>query len=529
MATVDERTEAAVPVGPKGPPRPVALLRNAWRQLTSMRTALVLLFLLAIASIPGSVLPQRNVKIEEVQGYYRAHPTLAPILDRLGGFNVFGSAWFAAIYLLLFVSLIGCLVPRLRDHLRALRSVPPAVPARLERLPQHAVVPRHDGDPEALAAVLRRRRWRVAVRGNEVSAEKGYLKESGNLAFHFALLAILVGVGLGSWYGWHGNRILVADPDRGFCNTLAQYDESALGPRVAANGLPKFCLTLTDFHANYQPSGQPANFEATVAVDGAGPSRSARFTVNDPLRLKGASVYLLGHGYAPIIRYTDRYGRSQTSVAPFLSVDGNQTSEGAVAFPDANVDPRTGARDPALQMGFDGIYLPTAPDSPPYVRSTFPAERSPALLLTAYRGNLGLDAGIPSSVYKLDAGQIADGKLKPVGDGKLLRPGQKWTLDDGTSVEFLGTRPYITMSVRHDPGQKIALVGAVLVLVGVMVSLTGRRRRVFFRVTSTTSPTDGSSTVIEAGGLPRTDYPGFVDEFARLIDEMRGPRDGRTV
>jgi cytochrome c biogenesis protein len=529
MATVDERTEAAVPAGPQGPPRPVALLRNAWRQLTSMRTALVLLFLLAIASIPGSVLPQRNVKIEEVQGYYRAHPTLAPILDRLGGFNVFGSAWFAAIYLLLFVSLIGCLVPRLRDHLRALRCVPPAVPARLERLPQHAVVTSHDGGPQAVAALLRGRRWRVAVRGNEVSAEKGYLKETGNLAFHFALLAILVGVGLGSWYGWHGNRILVADPDRGFCNTLAQYDESTLGPRVDAAGLPKFCLTMDDFHATYQPSGQPATFEATVTVDGDGPTHSARFTVNDPLRLKGASVYLLGHGYAPVIRYTDRYGQSQTSVAPFLAIDGNQTSEGAVAFPDANVDPHTGARDSSLQMGFDGIYLPTAPDSPPYVRSTFPAERSPALLLTAYRGNLGMDAGIPSSVYKLDAGQIAGGKLKPVGDGKLLRPGEKWTLDDGTSVEFLGTRQYVTMSVRHDPGQKIALVGAVLVLIGVLVSLTGRRRRVFFRVTSRISPTAGSSTVIEAGGLSRTDYPGFADEFSRLIDEVRGPRDGRTV
>ena len=70
-----------------------------------MRTALVLLFLLAVAAIPGSVLPQRSVNIENVAAYYRAHPQLAPQLDRLGGFDVYGSAWFAAIYLLLFTSL----------------------------------------------------------------------------------------------------------------------------------------------------------------------------------------------------------------------------------------------------------------------------------------------------------------------------------------------------------------------------------------------------------------------------------------
>ena len=63
-------------------------------------------------------------------------------------------------------------------------------------------------------------------------------------------------------------------------------------------------------------------------------------------------------------------------------------------------------------------------------------------MLTAYRGNLGLDAGIPSSVYQIDQGQVRNGSLKAVGEGKLLRPGEKWTLDDGTTVEFLGTEPY---------------------------------------------------------------------------------------
>jgi len=508
----------------------MSLLRNSWRQLTSMRTALILLFLLAIAAIPGSVLPQKDVSIEDVRAYLRAHPDLGPWLDRLWGFEVFASPWFAAIYLLLFTSLVGCVVPRLRDHVRALRAVPPDAPRRLERLPQHADGAAHDGDPAVVAAALRgglrRRRWRAVVREQSdgtwtVSAEKGYLKETGNLLFHSALLAVLLGVGVGSWFGWHGNRLVVAGPDTAFCNTLQQYDEYGLGPRVDSAGLPPFCLELTDFRATYLDTGQPSSFRAAARLDGVGPARTVEFSVNDPLRLNGTNVYLLGHGYAPVIRYTDRYGQAQTTVAPFLATDGMLTSEGAAKFPDANVDPRSGVRDSRAQMGFEGLYLPTVPDSPPYVRSVFPAERSPALLLWAYRGDLGENAGIPSSVFRLDRRQVDAGRLTQVGEPKLMRPGEKWTLDDGTTVEFLGTRQWVTVSVRHDPGTFVVLGGVGVLIVGLLLSLSGKRRRVWFRVTPHGESPTGGSSLVEAGGLPRTEYPGFAEEFARVVGDAR--------
>jgi cytochrome c biogenesis protein len=543
MSTVQDWVAAPAQPPPRRANPVLAVVRNSWRQLTSMRTALMLLFLLAVAAIPGSLLPQRNVNPEKVNAYFTAHPQLAPVLNRLGGFDVFASVWFSAIYVLLFTSLIGCIVPRARDHIRALRAAPPPAPKRLDRLPQHAVLSRDDigglqaadasgGELAAIAAVLRKRRWRVVVRDNTGSAEKGYLKESGNLFFHMSLMAVLVGVGFGSWYGWHGNRILVAGPDTAFCNSLQQYDGSQLGPRIKAGDLPPFCLQLTNFQASYLPSGQPKSFKATVRVDqGGGQPRTADFSVNSPLRLPGANVYLLGHGYAPVIRYTDRTGKSQTTVAPFLSNDPMLTSEGVAAFPDVNIDPKTGQRAPNTQVAFDGLYLPTAPSSPPYLRSQFPAERSPALQVVAYRGDLGLDAGIPGSVYKLDQRQIQTGKLKPVGS-KLMRPGDKWVLDDGTTMEFLGTRQYATLSVRYDPGEQIVLGSTALLLVGLMVSLTGRRRRVWFRVTqdapaagSPAAPADESTTtrssLIEAGGLPRTDYSGFADEFEQLVAAVK--------
>ncbi|SCE66018.1 cytochrome c biogenesis protein [Micromonospora viridifaciens] len=535
MTTVDDRPASPPAPAPRRRVNPaLALLRNSWRQLTSMRTALILLFLLAVAAIPGSVLPQRGVNPEKVNQWFRDHPDLAPRLDQLGMFEVFGSVWFSAIYLLLFTSLIGCILPRARDHVRALRMTPPAAPKRLDRLPQHAVLEAPAAaDPEAIAAVLRRRRWRVVVRGNEVSAEKGYLKETGNLLFHVSLVAVLLGVAIGSWYGWHGNRLLVAGAENAFCNTRQQYAEASLGPRVDSADLPPFCLTLDRFEAEYLSSGQPSRYWATVTVDhpDGAPERTGGFSVNSPLRLGPANVYLLGHGYAPILKYTDRYGRSQTSTTPFLTTgDANVTEEGVAVFPDANVDPKTGTRAPDQQVAFDAIYMPTAPDSPPFNRSVWPEERKPAVNLIAYRGNLGLDAGIPGSVYQLDQRQIDNGKLKKIGVNKL-GVGEKWTLDDGSTLEFLGTKPYVTISVRYAPGQTLMLVACVTLLAGLMGSLFARRRRVWFRISPPEggSPTSGSS-LVEAGGLPRTEHPGFADEFAQLVAAVRDDeRDDRRA
>jgi cytochrome c biogenesis protein len=495
----------------------VALLRRAWRQLTSMRTALVLLFLLAVAAIPGSLLPQRSTKIEDVTAYLRTHGSFGRTLDRFYLFDVFSSPWFSAIYLLLFVSLVGCLVPRLRAHVTALMRQPPDAPSRLDRMPAYAVGEGSDAgkDVERLAALLRKRRFRVAVRESTVSAEKGYLKESGNLLFHFALLAMLVGVAVSSSYGWHGSRNIVAGPDAAICNTLPQYDDYGLGSRVGPRDLPPFCVQLDRFEATYSANGEPTAYRAYAhySEGSGGAQRPVRIEVNHPLRVAGAGVYLLGHGYAPVIRYTDRYGRSQTSVAPFLNSDDKLTGEGAAAFPDANIDPATKKQNPNDQIGFQGVYLPTMSSTDMTMgRSLHPEERNPRLLLVAYKGDLGMDAGIPRSVYTLDQSRIKSGKLQKVAESKALRVGEALTLPDGSKAEFLGTRPFITVTVRHDPGEMFVLGAAVCLLVGLLLSLWGKRRRIWLRV---------SRDRVEAGGLPRTDYAGFPAEFDEIVQAAR--------
>src|SRR6478672_5814333 len=125
-----------------------------WRQITSMRTALFLLLLLAIAALPGSIWPQRSIDAARTAQYIADHPTAGPWLDRFGFFEVYASPWFAAIYLLLFISLVGCVLPRSKVHWKAMRSTPPRAPARPERLPSSATV-ETDADAQTVLAAAR--------------------------------------------------------------------------------------------------------------------------------------------------------------------------------------------------------------------------------------------------------------------------------------------------------------------------------------------------------------------------------------
>src|SRR4051812_21528943 len=176
-----------------------------------MRTALILLFLLAVAAVPGSVVPQRGLNELRVAQFYQDHPHLAPFLNKLSLFDVFAAWWFAAIYILLFTSLAGCVIPRSWQHARATRARPPVPPRRLDRLPHAArwstTLP-SDAAYEAASDVLRRKRFRVDRHPGGIAAEKGYLRETGNLVFHLALLLLLGGVALGGLLGYKATRLV---------------------------------------------------------------------------------------------------------------------------------------------------------------------------------------------------------------------------------------------------------------------------------------------------------------------------------
>ncbi len=234
------------------------MLRWTWRQLTSMRTALVLLLLLALAAIPGSVIPQEDTDAFAVQRWKEEHPDLTPIYEKLELFSVFDSVWFSAIYLLLVVSLVGCILPRTKVYWTAFRAKPPAAPRNLSRLPHHATYSSDEAQDAVLARAekaLRKRRYRVLVdeEAGTVSAEKGHLREAGNLVFHLSILVVLAGFAMGSLWGYQGGVVVVQGG--GFSNTISQYDDFVPGSMVDAEDLEPFHFAFDSFDIEWLESG----------------------------------------------------------------------------------------------------------------------------------------------------------------------------------------------------------------------------------------------------------------------------------
>ena len=533
--TVERLSTAPVPVGPvRRSDSPLAVVRRWWRLLTSMRTALVLLFLLAVAAVPGSLLPQRSLNQSKVSAYFAEHPDLAPVLDRFRMFDVFSSPWFAAIYLLLFVSLIGCIVPRTRLHFRATRQPPPPVPSRLDRLPQAASFER-DLSPAAVAdaatTVLRRGRWRVVRRriGDtvEVSAEKGYLREVGNLAFHSALVALLAGLAFGKLNGYEGS--ILVEEGSGFCNSFQQYDTYRNGPFAEAGDLTPLCADLERFSVDYEDNLTPARFlaELTYTRELGGPASAYPLEVNSPLRTDGIRLYLTGHGFSPRFTITYPDGSQFTDISvPFIPEEQSTlASTGALKLPDR---PGAGAGD--TQLAIEGFFVPTAASmGDSRLISVDPRPLNPAVAIVVYEGSIGLDSGAAQNVFRLDQRQIERGVLERVDAGNLL-VGQSLELPDGTEIRFEGYRQWVALQLSHDPGQLTVLIASAVMLLGLVCSLVVRRRRVWLRC----RPADpgagdeaASRTVVDVGGLARADSGGFSSDFAALVKQFSNHRAGK--
>jgi cytochrome c biogenesis protein len=493
-----------------------------WRQLTSMQTALFLLLLLAIAAVPGSLYPQRNVDSTKTDQYIAEHGSWAKFLDTLGFFDVFSSVWFSAIYLLLFVSLVGCVIPRLGVHLRQVRSRPPRTPSRLRRFAGFTRMDLPGADVEAVTAQaarsLRRSRYRTDVieekgGARSVTSERGYLRETGNLLFHVALLGVLIGVAAGGLTQYRG-QISVVEGE-GFSNSLAEYDSFDQGAWFDASKLPAFRFTLDDFRAEYDTSqnehrfGQPTKFEADVSVDDPeGGEYDKTLRLNQPLHVAGSTVYLLGNGYAPEITVKDPEGNvvAEGPVLAIPSGDTGYTSQVVIKAPDAKPN----------QMAVVGFFLPTGVIDEKGPHSEFPGLVNPELALTVYNGDLGLDSGVPKNAYQVDVSSLTP-LADEDGQQSLVRmaPGESTTLADGSSISFEGIKRFAAFDIRRDPFQVFTLVMALTSVLGLVLSLFVPRRRVWVRAV----PTD-DGVVLEVAGLARSDDDRLEGDVRALAERL---------
>lgn len=496
--------------------RSVALV---WRNLRSMRTALVLLLLLAAGSVIGSLLPQIPNTPRAVGQWLADHELLGPLLLRAGFFDVYGSWWFVLITTLLFVSLAACLIPRTRALARAARQRP--VQAReLDGFPQHRTL-RVEAEADDVAGVaarlLRRRRFRVAREGRAVAAEKGIAREAGSLLFHWAFFLLIVGVIVGKGTGFSGYAVVTEGET--WIDAQANYDGRVRTGRYFAGSFSGLRLELLDFEARYRRSGIPLDFASRVRVaDRHGRALGVREVgVNRPVVIEGIRIFQSGFGWAPVVT---------------AAVDGEPMWSSPIEM--RRDDPPRGL--PADAMPWRGAIKLLAPDPDVMVTlelwpdyRAFAAQRitgRPVSMLVAF------DPYIRFSVYE---GAIVDpsrASFDPTGMRLVERGDLRAAATETVSVPGVGElalafpelREYSELLISRDVGIPLVLAAAILVLVGLLPALFVSRRKLWVRVEPS-----ADASIVTAGGFALQRKDAFEEEFASIVRALGREAPSRSA
>lgn len=496
-------------------------LALVWRSLRSMRTALILLLALGVATILGSLVPQVGVADARIGAMFRDHPLRAEIYRQIGLFDVFGSWWFTLIYTLLLISLAACLFPRTRALFRNLRARPEA--ARELSGFRHYAEATVPGAPEAALAgarrVLRRRWFRVRGPGSGngagggspvLAAEKGLAREAGSLVFHWSFFLILIGIVYGKGTGFTGQAVIVEGET--WTEAHAGYDGVIREGRFFGEAHTGIQVRVRDFTVTYRDDTSPERFVTGAdLLDREGRLvRTVDIAVNHPATIEGVKLYQFGYGWAPVVE---------------VRRDGELIASGPVIFRQARaregVDPRAlpwrgVVKLPSLRPQV-GMELDLWPDRRGLLLFLATGERipmieasDPVLSFTAYRGDLNLVS--PQRITELDKRGLTEWVADAVGIGETIPLGDP---EEGLTISFPELREYTVLQVSRDRGVAIMLGAAVLILIGLLPALYSSRRRLWVR-----AEPDGTGTVLKVGGFALQRTAQFEEEFSRLMDDL---------
>ncbi|MBI3647981.1 MAG: cytochrome c biogenesis protein ResB [Actinobacteria bacterium] len=485
-----------------------------------MRTALVLLLLLALASVVGSLVPQGPNSPERVARFQVDHPLLGDFYRHAGFFDVFGSWWFVLITTLLVISLVLCLVPRTRAAIRGLRQRP--VQAReIDGFPQYSertVATRPELAIASSQKVLRRRMFRVSRAEGVLAAEKGTLREVGSLLFHWSFLLLLVGVIYGKGTGFTGKALVVEGET--WTDGAANYDGTVREGRFFSGDFTGVGVRLLDFEDTYRRTGQPMDFVSHVDLlepDGSLAGR-ADIRVNHPAEIDGLSIYQYGFGWAPVVEVREGDRLLYSAPAPF-----GQLSPPA-GVPQLALPWNGVVKLPSVGEGL-GIQLVLWPDSSAYLQSLetgrpvlMTQANHPIMFFTTWRGPLldpsprSLDISV---MRRWTTGTIGQGTTCDLATGKCWEDGTRPVGPGELTMSFPALRQYSVLQVSRDRGVPIVLAAAILLLLGLLPALYTSRRKVWVRAEA-----NGEGTVLKVGGFALQRKSQFEEEFSKLVDEL---------
>ena len=421
----------------------------AWRLLTDVRFAVVLILLLALSGLVGMLVRQFRVTKADDPARYEAELAsvrtawerlpagglLVDTFDALGLFSVFSTPWFLLLMTVLVISIICCTLdrtPRLWRSVRHVRVEQPAAffdPSREGRAVLDA------SGPDSLEAVQRAFRQRHFRRQQTVTADgvtyvygdRNQYQKLATLLTHAGLVLFLV-----------GGAVTVA---AGF-ETVVFVGEGETAP-VQAVGTPGNLLVKNHaFFAPRRADGSFADFSTDLSVfrDGEEVARET-IRVNDPLELDGFVFHQNTFGPTAELTIRDDAGALVWDGPLLLDEELLGAPQGFMTIPGTEA----------------GLVTVLSND----------AQGSPALVMQGV-GPADPESGENDTLF-----------LVTIPEGVTTDP----EVTAGQSITWAGVGSWSGMVIKQDPGQPIIWIAFGLLIAGLVLTFYFPRRRAWARIT----------------------------------------------
>ncbi|RLB26872.1 MAG: hypothetical protein DRG71_01085 [Deltaproteobacteria bacterium] len=452
-----------------------------WRTLSSVKLTIVLLVLIAIASVIGTFIPQRE---EAVDFAHRLSPQTFHFFQMLGLFDMYHTAWFRILIGALALNLIICSMDRFPGAWRRFTARPRPDRSKIfQGIPEHQtfVVSQPGESVSSTLEGLLQSKYKGVVKklsGSTVYfyADKGRFSHFGVYLVHLSVLVIIAGALIGSFFGFEAYvNILEGD----------QVSSAMLRGKMVPVDLG-FTVRCDDFKVSFYDNGAPKEYRSDLSFLHNGEKvKSAVLLVNHPVKFRGITFYQSSYGAVPgdkaLIRIVRRASKPQTSS---LTVKLGEK----VPLPlDDGFFTVSQIKDNFMNMGPAILIKVASQKGKPIrfwvfqyqdrIRRSFPGifEKFPKLNPSAYK---------PYTFY----------------------------------LEEIESKYYTGLQLSKDPGVPVVWAGFILIIGGLFITFFASHRRFWIRIESR-----GGKSKISVAAMASKNPVGLERETHELLQTLKTP------
>lgn len=301
---------------------PKSLFRRLVKIITNLRLAIVLLLSIALVSILGTVIEQKET-LQFYQQNYPEDPALFGFLSWkviliLGLNHVYTTWWYLSLLVFFGTSLAACTFTRQLPALKNARNWKfYQKPRQFEKLALAAEL--ETGSLESLTPLLQERGYKIFHQDNSLYARKGIIGRIGPIVVHAGILVILAGGIWGAFTGFFAQEMIASG------DTFKVQNIFEAGRFSQAQIPQDWEVKVNRFWIEYTPKGDIDQFYSDLSVVSNTGEELKRETihVNQPLRYDGITFYQTNWGIAAVQVQLGNSPIFQLPMAKLESIGGN--------------------------------------------------------------------------------------------------------------------------------------------------------------------------------------------------------------